>query len=65
LMIATISTSGHQIHHRTIERPLFWIRLFEQSGFDYDFEMFDYFSPEWVRQCYGSFGIVMRRKAYE
>lgn len=62
LMIGTINTkpSARPEYHRTVREPAFWIGLFEKKGFNYCTDLYNYFDPDWVRKCRGSFPLVMR-----
>lgn len=61
LLIGTINTKKI-LHHVTRQNVEWWIKLFENSGFDYSVDLYDFFTPDWLRVCEGSFGIVMQKQ---
>lgn len=61
LLIATINThkSIPPDYHQTVMEPLFWIRLFEVSGFAYRLDLVNTIEPDWVRIARHAFALVM------
>ena len=62
LLIGSINTHSSQFngvdYHLTVEKPIWWIEMFEINGFVYRADLWRAIDPDWLRLCTGAFQIV-------
>ena len=62
LLIGSINTNSSQSngidYHLTVEKPIWWIEMFEINGFVYRRDLWHVIDPDWLRLCTGAFQIV-------
>ena len=62
LLIGSINTHSSQLngidYHLTVEKPIWWIEMFEMHGFIYRKDLWHVIDPDWLRLCTGAFQVV-------